>query len=252
MLELLFSPIMKATTNLGVPVPLAKANFFAAGSSVLRQNTYADAGQVTVNANPLIADSNGLFGPAFLLPLSYHLVITDPTGTITYFDQDNVAGAAYTLLFDNSWILKDNLDPSKELIFELAGITTGTRRTLQIPNVSGTLITTGNGIFGSTRVQLIQGSNVIAANDLTLGSDGNLFYVTGATTINRIATATWQDGSSIWLSFQTTPTVADDVASGSGFAKIRLNGSANRAMIADGLLNLVKVSGIWIENPRAS
>jgi hypothetical protein len=251
-LELLFNPIIRPATALGVSVPLAEANFYASGSSTVRQNTYVDSGQVTPNANPVIADSNGVFPQIYLLPLAYHVVITGPGGVTTYYDEDPVAGPNYSALFDDSWMMKDNIDPTKGLKFQLSGIDTATTRTLTVPNNNGTLITTNNGIFGSTRVQLIQGADIVAANDLTLGTDGNLFYVTGSTSIKRISTATWQDGISTWLSFAGTPTIEDNVASGGGFAKVRLDGSANRAMIVDGLLNLVKVNGIWIENPRKS
>jgi excisionase family DNA binding protein len=45
---------------------------------------------------------------------------------------------------DNGLSLQDNVDASKRAAFELSGIATGTTRTLTVPNVNGTLITSGN------------------------------------------------------------------------------------------------------------
>jgi fibronectin-binding autotransporter adhesin len=45
---------------------------------------------------------------------------------------------------DSSLTLQDNADNSKKVALELASITSGTTRTLSVPNVNGTLITSGN------------------------------------------------------------------------------------------------------------
>lgn len=72
--------------------------------------------------------------------------------------------------------------------------------------------------MGSKRWQQKQGANVVAANDMTLGNDGNVFVITGNTTINGIATANWQEGSVIILRFSGTPTLKHDTAASAGFA----------------------------------
>lgn len=41
--------------------------------------------------------------------------------------------------FDNAFVVRDNLDPTKAFSFEAAGITAGTTRTLGVPDASGTL-----------------------------------------------------------------------------------------------------------------
>lgn len=249
-LDLFFNPILKATTSLGVPVGLAKAFFYAAGSSSTLQNTYADSGQISANANPLIANSSGLFGPAFLLPLSYHLIIKDTTETITYFDQDNIAGAAYNSLFDNSWILKDNSDPTKKLQFQLSGITTGTIRTKTVADTNGTLLDSLYGVMGAARFETTQGAQLTAANDLTLGTDGNIFQVAGNTQINRIASANWQNGAVITLLFTGTPTIKNGQATGGGFAVLRLAGTADLVAANGTVLTLGLITSEWQEISR--
>jgi excisionase family DNA binding protein len=45
---------------------------------------------------------------------------------------------------DNGLALQDNVDATKRAFFELSGISSGTTRTLTVPDANGTLITTGN------------------------------------------------------------------------------------------------------------
>lgn len=71
--------------------------------------------------------------------------------------------------------------------------------------------------MGAKRFQMAEGASVVAANDLTLGNDGNTFIVTGNTTINGIASANWQDGSVITLFLSGTPTLKHDTAASAGF-----------------------------------
>jgi hypothetical protein len=45
---------------------------------------------------------------------------------------------------DNQFTISDNVDSTKKVAFEVSGVTTGTTRTLTIPNGSGTLVLSGN------------------------------------------------------------------------------------------------------------
>ncbi len=253
-LELLFNPIIKATTALGVPVPLAEANFYASGSSVTRQDTYADAGQATPNANPVVADANGVFPQIYLLPLAYHVVITGPGGITTYFDEDPVAGGLFNALFDDSWQLKDNSDPTKILKFQLSSITTGTTRTKTVADTNGTLLDSLYGVMGAAAFQFKRGSDITAANNVTIPTDGNFFAVNGATQINLLSSpASFQTGTEILLWFQSTPTVKHNQASGGGFYTVLLNGSADFVAAANMMIRLVLIAAnTWIEVPRRS
>ncbi len=95
-----------------------------------------------------------------------------------------------------------------------------------------------------------KGADVAAANDLTLGLDGNLFIITGATQINAITTANWQEGSTISLVFSSTPTVKHNTAGGAGTASLLLAGSVDFTASANSVLNLVYEGSNWIETSR--
>lgn len=77
------------------------------------------------------------------------------------------------------------------------------------------------------RFEEYKGANVAAANDLTLGTDGNLFTITGNTQINAITTANWQAGSTIGFVFTGTPTLKHNTAGGAGTATMLLAGAVD-------------------------
>ena len=64
---------------------------------------------------------------------------------------------------DGNWELYNTADPTKELKFSLSGITTGTTRTLTVPDASGTLplLETANTF---TQNQTLDGTNNVAPN----------------------------------------------------------------------------------------
>jgi len=91
-----------------------------------------------------------------------------------------------------------------------------------------------------------QGADIASANNLTLGTDGNTFEITGTTQINCIDTTDWTNGSEITLWFTSTPTVANNQACLTGnMVKLLLDGGANYTPGAgDGItLQLVEIGG---------
>jgi hypothetical protein len=94
------------------------------------------------------------------------------------------------------------------------------------------------------------GANVAAANNLTVGNDGNVFTITGNTQINAITTTNWQAGSQIDLIFTGTPTVKNNTAGGAGTAKILLAGSTDFVAAANDVLTLVYDGTSWHESAR--
>ncbi len=113
---------------------------------------------------------------------------------------------------------------------------------------AGNLAVTGFVLAG--RIQGKQGANVASTNDLSLGMDGNSFLVTGTTTINRIASAGWQQGSVVTLLFNGSLTVASNVATGGGFANILLAGNVSFSAVNSSTLTLNYVNGSWFEIGR--
>lgn len=100
-----------------------------------------------------------------------------------------------------------------------------------------TITVTGTSTFNG-RVLEKQGADVTAANDLTLGSDGNSFEVTGNTQINRITGTGWQAGSNIRLKFTGTPVVKHGQASGSGHLQLSLLGGLDFYATAGDFMDL--------------
>lgn len=100
------------------------------------------------------------------------------------------------------------------------------------PGSTGTTLTTlANGLTfkgtdgslrASRRVETAKGADIAAANDLTLGGDGNFFIITGNTTVNAILVVNWQAGSTVILMFTGTPTIKHNTAGGAGTATMKL------------------------------
>lgn len=101
--------------------------------------------------------------------------------------------------------------------------------------------------MNDTRFETDKGANVTAANDLTLGGDGNVFTITGNTTINAITTTNWQAGSQIVLIFTGTPTVKHNTAGGAGTAVMLLAGSVDLSASNNTVLGLVYDGTQWQE-----
>ena len=101
-----------------------------------------------------------------------------------------------------------------------------------------------------TRFETDKGANVAAANDLTLGGDGNVFTITGNTQINAITTQYWQAGSQIVLIFSGSPTVKHNTAGGAGTAVMLLAGSTDLSATANTVLGLVYDGTQWQEMYR--
>jgi hypothetical protein len=100
------------------------------------------------------------------------------------------------------------------------------------------------------RFEEYKGTNTVAANDLTLPSDGNTITITGNTQINAITTARWQAGSQVELIFTGTPTVKNNTAGGAGTATILLAGSTDFVAAANDVLSLVYDGTNWHESAR--
>lgn len=113
------------------------------------------------------------------------------------------------------------------------------------------------GVKMSMRHQNAQGIDVVAANDLALGLDGNSFDITGNTQINRLSNTDFQVGAIVYLSFVGTPTVKHNQAAGGAFKEILLAGAVDFVATANDQLVLKlridTASGLqkWYEQSRA-
>lgn len=109
--------------------------------------------------------------------------------------------------------------------------------------LEGAVKVTGN-------LKTAKGIDVAAANDLTLGADGNTFVITGSTQINAITILPFEAGSVINLIFTGSPTVKHNTAGGGGTAAIFLSGSLDFAALNNSVLSLVYDGTQWQEISR--
>lgn len=114
----------------------------------------------------------------------------------------------------------------------------------------GTDILVGRGLKLSNNIQLSKGDDVAAANNLVLGTFGNLFRITGATQINLLSAADWQGGSEVTLIFDANPLVKHNQAASGNNQKILLAGAADFASSANDTLTLVFDGDNWYEKCR--
>ena len=92
----------------------------------------------------------------------------------------------------------------------------------------------------SGRLQTHKGGDVASADEITLGTDGNYFDITGTTTINHINNSGWQNGSVVVLQFDAGVTVTHNSGSPTGSeASMLLSGGVNFSAAADDTLTLV-------------
>ena len=94
------------------------------------------------------------------------------------------------------------------------------------------LISTGDNLgdhIATKNFKQIKGADVASADAITLGADGNIFDITGTTTINHINTTNWSTlGNTITLHFDGAVQLTHNAGSLSGAqANISLAGSAN-------------------------
>ena len=112
---------------------------------------------------------------------------------------------------------------------------------------------TDGSLRSSRRIETAKGTNIVAANDLTLGGDGNVFTITGNTTINAITTTDWQAGSVIRLIFTGTPTVKHNTAGGANTATMKLAAGVDFVIAKNPtVLTLVYDGTNWLEVSRSA
>lgn len=98
------------------------------------------------------------------------------------------------------------------------------------------------------QLQLAKGANVASANNLVLGTDGNVFTITGTTQINLISSTNWQAGSVVYLAFAGALTVKHNQAVSGANKPILLHGAVDFVTAANSLLTLIYDGTNWLDS----
>jgi len=101
-----------------------------------------------------------------------------------------------------------------------------------------------------------QGADVASVNGaMTLGTDGNLFEITGTNSITLISNVGWVNGSEVTLMFTSTATLVNGTASSGTNITMKLAGAVDFVASADDVITLVlgEIGGTqaWREKCRS-
>lgn len=146
-----------------------------------------------------------------------------------------ISGVTVTSV-DSTTTIIDNADATKKLAFELSGITTGTTRTLTIPNASGTIALTSDLSAGYQPLDSdLTALAALAANGIIARTGTGTVAVRSITQPGAGITVTNGDG----VSGNPTLALADDLAaiealSSTGFVRRTALNTWSAAAIADG------------------
>lgn len=163
MVAQLASPYSYFTDANGVPLAGGLIYTYAAGTTT-PQNSYTDSTGGTPAANPVVLDSAGK--ATIWLSGSYKIVVKDSLGNaISTTDNITTASSAITSAVDTAFTFVNGSDATKKLAFDLSGITTGTTRTVTIPDKSGTLAMTSD-ISGAVRCYQVTDSTDISLSQV--------------------------------------------------------------------------------------
>ena len=109
-----------------------------------------------------------------------------------------------------------------------------------------------------TQIDLVgtQGADVASTTNLVLGTDGNVFELTGTTKVDLITNTGWQEGSQIILIANESVIIDHGTTTSGANITILLDGSGDFSMTADDTLTLLLCSTTangqaWRETGRA-
>ena len=149
-------------------------------------------------------DAGGAAALSLSMPAAQNALLGERIGGIET-DLDTVKSvAAGEVQLDGTFLVNNTADPTKQLAFDVSGVTTGTKRTLKIPNTAGTILTTAAAATLSTP------ADPTGTTDTT----GKMMGLAGAITplqstriqvaiSGQMANGTINDGASVKLAYGT-------------------------------------------------
>lgn len=121
-----------------------------------------------------------------------------------------------TIDYDSVFRILNLADPTKKIAFSAAGITTGTTRTVTVPDASGTMTLLGNASTGSGSVVLATSPTLVtpvlgvatatSINGLTISSSTGTLTITNGKTVSVTNTLTLSGTDGTTITFQGTDT----------------------------------------------
>lgn len=220
-----------------------KVQFARAQTKILNRLNQAKGADVASAATLTLGSDGNVFG------------ITG-TATITWITTSSwTAGAKITLIFSGACTLTHNngSDPAGAVSVLLRGavsFVSAAGDCLELTYNGTNWVETSRATVGqqvvANRFGFSKGANVASAGTLTLGSDGNVFAITGTTAIDYITKTGWQAGSVIILLFSTSVTLNHNTGSVPATAQALLCfGAANVSATANDCLMFVNDGTTW-------
>lgn len=151
--------------------------------------TKADTISPTFTGTPL-APTAGAGNNSTQIATTAFVTTNFPTTNIA-FTGDNTHAGMETFR-DNKFEVTDNSDTTKKLNLELSGITTGTTRTLTVPDKSGTISLTSD--LAAVSSLSTQNNSIVTGN----------YSVSGSTTATITATHAFSVGQEVFITFTNT------------------------------------------------
>ena len=100
------------------------------------------------------------------------------------------------------------------------------------------------------RIQPAKGANVASGSTVTLGTDGNVFHITGTTTVNLLNTNNWQAGSIVVLIFDGVLTLKHNQTASANSKPFFLSGAADVTTAANMVMMFAYDGTYWYEIRR--
>lgn len=215
MAQLFVAPQFQALNGVA-SLPGAKLEFFTTGTTT-QTNTFSDIGLTTANANPVIADGNGIFGPIFAEDFSViKAVLTDTNDVLTGFEVadpasgDQVTGQFQTFNTVTNYSVGDIVQGSDAEYSQ----------SIVTPNTGNDPTTTATAWSQIVLVVEFNTNETYALDDTVRASDGKLY--TSLSAINTGNDPTTDDGTN-WD--KTLTMESDFVTLKSGRENLIINGN---------------------------
>lgn len=196
MTEIFRPPLFQVENSAGVPLSGAKLYVYEPNSTT-KVDLWQDDGLSITQANPAIADANGMFPAFWLDEATYKVVLTTSADVVVKTVDDITAaggGAGSSVFADNVFFISGSIDATKLARFEADGITTATTRVYTLPNKDGTVamtsdITTAVNAARDRRNRLVNPAMQISTVNGNTSATTDAYAPADNWTVNRVTSA---------------------------------------------------------------